>query len=111
MTLALEGDVGQGHRRLHEAPGGEGAMSTTIRASDRREAGRLCSGLFYGLAVAIVQPTRGALLPVCRRTLCVPFVLCAKARRCDPTIPVRVAQHILPETQLGKGSHRDTAVA
>lgn len=46
VTVAMEGDVGQGQRGLYEVPGGEGAVTMMIRASDCREGDGLCSGLF-----------------------------------------------------------------
>lgn len=86
VTVAMEGDVGQGQRGLCEVLGGEGAVTMMISASDCREGDGLCSGLFYELAMKIDQPKPGVLLPVCRGTLCVSFVLRPKSRGCEPTI-------------------------
>lgn len=86
VTVAMEGDVGQGQRRLCEVLGGEGAVTMMISASDCREGDGLCSGLFYELAMQLDQPKPGVLLPVCRGALCVSFVLRPKSRGCEPTI-------------------------
>lgn len=74
---------------LCEVLGGEGAVTMMISASDCREGDGLCSGLFYELAMQIDQPKPGVLLPVCRGTLCVSFVLRPKSRGCEPTIFLR----------------------
>lgn len=111
VTVAMEGDVGQGQRGLCEVLGGEGAVTMMMRASDCREERPV---LWSSLRTCNEnRPTQTWSPSSCLQgnPLCLSCTSPKVTWMCANHIPVRVRQHLpAPETEVSTGSHGDTAV-